>query len=90
MTKSKYKKNEVCLGEKKRDNLRRSKYCAYLKEETKKNRTLGSIPLRQEKVLAKQNVSATVEVLEIFQGMENGKVVKREIFAVNLWSSSEF
>lgn len=40
--------------------------------------------------MAKQNVSATVEVLEIIQSMGNGKVVKREIFVVDLGSSSEF
>lgn len=40
--------------------------------------------------MAKQNVSATVKVLEVIQGMENGEFVKRTIFEVGLWSSSEF
>lgn len=39
--------------------------------------------------MAKQNVSATSEALEIIQGMENGKV-KRESLEVDLWFSSEF
>ena len=60
------------------------------KRNNREKQNTEDIPLKQKKDLAKLDVSATVEVVEIIQSMENGKVLKREIFEVDLWSSSEF
>lgn len=88
MTKKQRGGKSIHLEEK--GQLEKIKMRSLPKRNNREKQNTEDIPLKQKKDTAKLDVSATIEVVEIIQGMENGKVVKREIFEVDLWSSSEF